>query len=121
MRLLSGKLMAEDPKADDAGRDRPPSLDEFSERLDALRDEPETEAPKGVGPALGRALRISSELLAGLLVGGALGYALDRFLETTPWFLLAGIGFGFAAGLLNLVRAMNKDNEPASGPSSRTE
>lgn len=109
--MFSGKLMANDLDEDGAGRDKPPSLDEFSNRLDAMRDEPEQENPKGMGAGLGQAMRISTELLAGLLVGGALGYGLDRFLETSPWFLLAGIGVGFAAGLRNLSRMLNRDNE----------
>ncbi len=104
-------LMANDLDEDGAGRDTPPSLEDFSQRLGAMRGEPEKEKPSGAGAGLGQALRLSSELLAGLLVGGALGYGLDRLLETSPWFLLAGIGVGFAAGVRNTARMLNKDNE----------
>lgn len=106
--------MANDLDEDGAGRDKPPSLDEFSERLDAMRGEPNEEKPPGAGAGLGQAMRLSTELLAGLLVGGALGYGLDRLLETSPWFLLAGIGVGFAAGLRNLSRMLSKNNEGSS-------
>ena len=86
----------------------PPSLDEFSGRLDAMRGEHEPEERQtGSGAAWGRALRASSELLAGLLVGLFLGYLLDRWLGTSPWLLLLGIGIGFAAGLRNLMRSLN--------------
>ena len=84
----------------------PPPLDEFSERLDAMRAEQEPEEPKGTGAAWGRAMRVSSELLAGLFVGALLGLGLDRLLGSEPWFLLAGIGIGFAAGLRNLSRSL---------------
>ncbi len=100
--------------ANDAGKQKPPSLDEFSDRLDAMRGQSEPEDPKGSGAAWGRAMRVSSELLAGLLVGTALGYGLDRWLGTEPLFLLVGIGLGFAAGLRNLARSMNKDNGASS-------
>lgn len=101
--------MANDLDEDGAGRDKPPALDEFSERLDRMRAEPDEKGPPSAGAGLGRAMRISTELLAGLLVGGALGYGLDRFLESEPWFLLAGLGVGFAAGLRNLSRMLNTD------------
>lgn len=90
------------------GGNDPSDLDEFSQRLDRLRGEergPE-DPPPSSGAAWGRALRASSDLLAGLLVGTLLGYFLDRWLETSPWFLLAGIGVGFAAGLRNLMRSV---------------
>ena len=103
--------MANDLDEDGAGRDAPPSLEDFSERLGAMRGEAKEEKPQGAGAGLGQALRLSSELLAGLLVGGALGYGLDRLLETSPWFLLAGIGVGFAAGVRNLFRMLNKNQD----------
>ncbi len=109
VRLFSGKLMAKD-----AGKQNPPSLDEFSKRLNAMRGEPEPDAPKPSGAAWGRAMRVSSDLLAGIFVGTLLGFLLDRWLETTPWFLLAGIGLGFAAGLRNIARSMNNDSGSSS-------
>ncbi|MEO1250772.1 MAG: AtpZ/AtpI family protein [Pseudomonadota bacterium] len=89
----------------DAGKEAPPSLDEFSERLDAMRGEDEPEKPSS-GPAWGKAMRASSDLLAGLAVGTLIGYLLDRWLGTSPWLLLVGIGLGFAAGLRNLSRSI---------------
>lgn len=100
--------------AKDAGKQNPPSLDEFSERLDAMRGELEPEIPKPSGAAWGRAMRVSSDLLAGLFIGTLLGFLLDRWLETEPWFLLAGIGLGFAAGLRNIARSLNDDSGPSS-------
>lgn len=91
----------------DPGKDKPSSLDAFSNRLDAMRGEHEPEEPKGSGAAWGKAMRVSSELLAGLFVGALLGLGLDRLLESQPWFLLLGIGLGFAAGLRNLSRSLN--------------
>jgi ATP synthase protein I len=93
--------------AEDAGKQQPPSLDEFGSRLDAARGDRATTGPRaGTGAALGRAFRVASELLAGLIVGVVLGVALDRWLDAQPWFLLAGIALGFAAGLRNVARAL---------------
>ena len=95
--------------ASNAGKQEPPSLDDFSKRLNALRDEqtPEAPATSGEGTEMGRGLRIASELLAALIVGMGLGWMLDQFLGTAPWLLLVGVGFGFATGILNVYRAMN--------------
>ena len=92
--------------ADDASKDEPRSLDAVSERLEQLRGQSEPEGPHKTGAAWGRAMRASSDLLAGLLVGGLLGFGLDRWLGTEPWFLLAGLLIGFAAGLRNLARSL---------------
>jgi ATP synthase protein I len=102
--------------AEDAGKHQPPSLDEFSKRLDAARGEPEaTDPPRAsIGPALGRALRVSTELLAALFVGGALGWGLDTLTGARPWFLLAGFLFGFAAGVRNLFRALKNESGSSS-------
>ena len=85
----------------------PPSLDEFSDRLGSMRGEDEPDGPgHESGAAWGRALRASSDLLAGLFVGILIGYLLDKWLGTSPWLLLAGIGIGFAAGLRNIARSL---------------
>lgn len=101
--------MGENPKRDD-----PPSLDEFSERLERLRSQGQETKPQGSASAWGRAMRISSDLLAGLFVGCLLGLGLDHWLGTAPLFLLVGIALGFAAGLRNMMRTLKKDSERSS-------
>jgi ATP synthase protein I len=53
-------------------------------------------------------LRMSSELVAAILVGGLIGYGLDQWLGTTPWLFLAFFIAGFAAGVLNVTRAFSQ-------------
>jgi ATP synthase protein I len=55
--------------------------------------------------AMARGLRLSSELVAGVLLGAAIGWALDRFLSTSPWGLIVFLLLGFAAGVLNVMRS----------------
>jgi len=96
------------PMADDAGKQNPPSLDEFSKRLDAVRgDKTNAESSRaGSGQAMGRAFRVASELLAAMIVGVLLGLGADKFLGISPFGLLAGALVGFAAGVMNVARAM---------------
>lgn len=106
--------------ADDAGKQKPPSLDEFSKRLDAARGASTAEKPRaGTGAAMGRAFRVASELMAALLVGALLGLGIDRFADTSPWFLLLGIGLGFAAGVRNVARALKEQNEESASGDGR--
>ena len=38
-------------------------------------------------------------------LGAAAGYGLDKWLDTAPWLLVAGVFVGFAAGLFVLIKA----------------
>jgi ATP synthase protein I len=63
--------------------------------------------------AMARGFRLSTELVAGVLVGAGLGWLLDRWLGTSPWGLIVFLLLGFAAGVLNVMRAAG-----VSGPKS---
>lgn len=65
----------------------------------------EDKAMQSRGMAMG--LRMSSELVAAILVGGLIGYGLDLLFGTKPWLFLLFFILGFAAGLLNVMRAFN--------------
>jgi ATP synthase protein I len=54
--------------------------------------------------ALGKAFRLSTELVAGVVVGGGIGWALDRWLNTKPILLVVFLILGVVAGLVNTVR-----------------
>ena len=55
--------------------------------------------------ATGKAMRAATELVAALLVGGVLGFWLDKWLNTKPMFMIVLFFAGFAAGFLNIYRA----------------
>lgn len=55
--------------------------------------------------AMARGFRLSTELVAGVLVGAILGWLLDRWLGISPWGLIVLLLLGFAAGVLNVMRA----------------
>lgn len=97
--------------------DRPPeTLDELGARLKEVRARSEAglsgrgapksgQGPGGEGSLLGLAFRFGVELVSALAVGLGIGYVLDRWLGTTPWFMVVFFFLGAAAGMLNVYRA----------------
>ncbi len=58
----------------------------------------------GFREGMGIALRLGVELIVATFIGVMMGYALDKFFDTRPWFLVLGVLFGGAAGSLNVYR-----------------
>jgi ATP synthase protein I len=93
---------------------------ELGQKLDALKSQKaKVERSTGGGPqdqsAYGEAFKFAAELVVGVVVGGGLGWLLDRQFGTAPWLMIVMVILGFAAGLLNVVRAAQKaqaKNEP---------
>lgn len=64
---------------------------------------------------LAAALRASSEFVAGVVVGGGLGWAFDKGLGTSPWGLIVFLLLGFAAGVMNVLRSAGASTRAGSG------
>ena len=45
-------------------------------------------------------------LVGAILLLGGLGYALDAWLDTSPWFLLAGLVMGIVVGFYELAKTV---------------
>ena len=83
-------------------------LAEIDRRLDKLqaqreeKDRPGQSAlPEGMAAIMGR---VATELVAGVVVGAFIGWALDRWLGTSPLFMLVMFFMGAIAGMLNVWR-----------------
>jgi ATP synthase protein I len=109
-----------DPPADpESGRRK---LDELDARLRAARGTPGKEAERsGMSHRqTAVAYRVLVDMIAGLLVGGFLGYWLDRWLGWAPFGLVALLVLGFVAGANNAWRTIrNYSGEAANGDKER--
>ena len=95
------------------------------QRLDALegklatvegRRKPPPEDQEARGKAMGQALRLATEMVVGVAVGGFIGWALDRLFGTAPFMMVAFLFLGGAAGIMNVVRtAKSMQGEPLPG------
>ena len=98
--------------------------DTIRQRLDALGHElagaqarhhkAPVSAPQGQGAALGQALRLGVELVAGVAVGGFIGWAFDRWFGTAPLMMVVFLGLGAAAGIVNVMRTAKRMQAAAS-------
>jgi ATP synthase protein I len=94
-------------------------LDELGERIGKARGS--TSQPKPVdaesrGRALGQALRLATELVVGVGVGGVIGWGLDRALSTAPFLMVVFLILGAAAGILNVMRTAKAMQSPGPLP-----
>jgi len=90
-------------------------LDKLGAKLDeqkAARDAEQND--KGLKDRAGMAygLKIASEFVSAILVGTAIGWVLDKWLGTTPFGLIVFLILGFAAGVLNVMRAAGRISQP---------
>lgn len=56
-------------------------------------------------------LRIGVELFSAVIVGAGIGCLLDDFFGSKPWLLVVFLFFGGAAGILNVYRLSQKEND----------
>ena len=56
---------------------------------------------------LGIAFKISTEMVAAVVVGTIIGFILDNWFGTKPWLILTFFFVGVVAGILNVIRSAN--------------
>ena len=56
------------------------------------------------GLFMGSAFRLGTELVAAVVVGTIIGFILDSWFDTKPWFIITFFFLGVIAGMLNVIR-----------------
>jgi len=101
----------------------PRNLRDLGERLDDAQRRLAPRSKRSAPTQMGIATRFATELVAALLVGGALGWGIDWLfghfgVHTKPVFLILLFVLGAAAGIRNVMRAAGEINAEmaAHGP-----
>ncbi|MBZ9674213.1 AtpZ/AtpI family protein [Mesorhizobium sp. ES1-1] len=83
------------------------------------RLEGKDDAKAGSTAGYGQAVKLSSEFIAGVVVGAGIGWVIDRLAGTSPWGLIVFLLLGFGAGVLNVMRSAGVVAEFGQGQSRR--
>ena len=84
------------------------SIKEISARLKIAKKNISVDEQKEVGSnaaSLGKALKISTELVASVVVGSTIGFLLDSWFDTKPLLLICFFFMGVAAGISNVFKS----------------
>jgi ATP synthase protein I len=110
-----------DTKRPEGGNDGKSPTNDLAARIARAQGE----RPKAVKPAdvggtgmsgANRAFRLASEFVAAIIVGAGVGYGIDLLFGTRPWAMVILLLLGFAAGVVNVVRASAEMNAATAVP-----
>ena len=86
-------------------------LKKISTRLEIAKKKTKKNQIKNKGTnvaSLGKALKISTELVAAVVVGTTIGFILDNWFDTKPWLTIVFFFLGVTAGILNVIKSAKK-------------
>lgn len=84
-------------------------LDKLGERLQAAKAKQEPKPHQVASSALAQGTRHAFGIAATTIVGGGIGWMLDRWLQTGPWLFLLFLLLGIAAGFWDLLKAVDQE------------
>ena len=87
------------------------NLEKISTRLEIAKKKIKNVQKDNIGSnaaSLGKALKISTELVAAVVVGSIIGFLLDDWFDTKPLLTICFFFMGVAAGILNVFRSAKK-------------
>jgi ATP synthase protein I len=60
---------------------------------------------------LALALELPFVMIGGVVIGGGIGYLIDRWAHTSPAFTLIGGLLGFGAGVWDIIRRLSREQD----------
>ena len=83
-------------------------LEELKERIENANTSNKPSIKKNNSSGAGFGFKISTEIIAALVVGVGIGLIVDKYLGTKPFGLIIFFIFGAIAGFLNVYRVMRR-------------
>ena len=80
----------------------------LKDRLKNARKKLKVEKENPQTSNIGQAFKLSTELVAAVLVGTIIGFILDNWFDTKPWLIIIFFFVGVVAGILNVIRSAKK-------------
>ena len=82
--------------------------EQLKDRLKNARNKLKVEKKNVPTSNIGQAFKLSTELVAAVLVGTIIGFILDSWFDTKPWLIIIFFFVGVIAGILNVIRSAKK-------------
>ena len=82
--------------------------DQFKTRLEIAKNKilkKNKDSKQSSSSNIGVAFKLSTEMVAAVVVGTIIGFILDNWFGTKPWLILIFFFVGVIAGILNVVRS----------------
>ena len=82
--------------------------DQFKARLEIAKNKilkKNMDSKQSSSPNIGVAFKLSTEMVAAVVVGTIIGFILDNWFGTKPWLILIFFFVGVVAGILNVIRS----------------
>ena len=83
-------------------------ISKIKEQINDLEKKQKNESKPNKESGVSFGLKISTELVAALVVGGGIGLLVDNYLGTKPFGLIIFFILGAFAGFLNVYRVMRR-------------
>ena len=90
------------------------NLEKISTRLEIAEKKIKNAQKDNIGSnaaSLGKALKISTELVAAVVVGSTIGFIFDNWFDTKPLLTICFFFMGVGAGILNVFKSAKKMNK----------
>ena len=82
--------------------------EKLKDRLKNARKKLKVEKENPQTSNIGQAFKLSTELVAAVLVGTIIGFILDNWFDTKPWLIIIFFFVGVVAGIFNVIRSAKK-------------
>lgn len=92
-------------------RETEDKIKELAQKIETMKSLTSPKDPVQSESQGAQAVRICIDLISGVIVGSSIGYILDEVFDFRFIFLLLFTIFGGAAGFLNVVRYIHKNQE----------
>ena len=82
--------------------------DQFKARLEIAKNKilkKNKDSKQSSSSNIGVAFKLSTEMVAAVVVGTIIGFILDNWFGTKPWLILIFFFVGVIAGILNVIRS----------------
>ena len=82
--------------------------EQLKDRLKNARNKLKVEKKNVPSSNIGQAFKLSTELVAAVLVGTIIGFILDNWFDTKPWLIIVFFFLGSIAGIMNVIKTANR-------------